>query len=323
VGFGQGPFGQGAFNYQQAQAQAYAWQQYGVGGGGVPGGQDGNGNALMNANFAINSAAWAEQQAKLASQQCDALAKSYAKTERWSRDLKITQEKAKYKSPADKKAVEYLIEEDFDLRELYSTVSAVTPDDNSLPVVTAGNCRLVEATLQGVVSHLQMRMRKRKAEEEGYKIARESTFGWKTEKIFRKDPIFDTVDYDDDSVWWQKPELSREKKQEKLQKAEREVRFQLTNKNKLQNQAFKPKGQFVRNQNFSGQAFSAYPRNDTRQCHQCKGFGHIKRFCPQGWRQRPQFQQYQRQGQQGQVPQLQYQGAAQQGQQRGGAGQGH
>ena len=77
-----------------------------------------HGNALLNANYAMNSAAWAEQKARLASQQCEALAKSYAKTERWSRDLRINQEKAKYKAPADKKAVEYLVEEDFDLREL-------------------------------------------------------------------------------------------------------------------------------------------------------------------------------------------------------------
>lgn len=110
----QGAFAQGAGNFQQAQA----WQQFGLGGAGGPGGQNVHGNALLNANYAMNSAAWAEQQARLASQQCEALAKSYAKTERWSRDLRINQEKAKYKAPADKKAVEYLVEEDFDLREL-------------------------------------------------------------------------------------------------------------------------------------------------------------------------------------------------------------
>jgi len=327
----QGAFAQGAGNFQQAQA----WQQFGLGGAGGPGGHNVNGNALLNANYALNSAAWAEAQARLASQQCEALAKSYAKTERWSRDLRINQEKAKYKAPADKKAVEYLVEEDFDLRELYSLVSSVTPDDNTLPVVTAANCRLVEATLQGVVSHLQMRMRKRKCEEESYRIARESTFGWKTEKMFRKDPIFDEGDYDDDTAWWQKPELSKEKKKEKLKNAESQVKFQMTNGRKMLNQGkFRggfqngfqnqyPKFNNNKIQSFGGQSRLPYgnARQDSRQCHQCWGVGHISRFCPQGYRPRPQFQQqYQRQGQ----LQLQQQGA-QQGQQRGGAqgGQGH
>lgn len=229
-------------------------------------------------------------------------------------------------------------------------MSSVTPDDNTLPIVTAANCGLVEATLQGVVSHLQMRMRKRKCEEESYRIARESTFGWKTEKLFRKDPIFEGGDYDDDSAWWQKPELSKEKKIEKLKNAEREVKFQMTNGRKLLNQG-KFRGGFQNGyskfntnkvQSYGGQSRLPYNQNarygvlcwvwkyflgslffrqDSRQCHQCWGVGHISRFCPQGYRQKPQYQQqFQRQGH----PQLQQQGA-QQGQQRGGAqgGQGH
>ena len=74
--------------------------------------------ARGNQNLALNAAAMADQKASLAMRTCDTLAKVQIRTERWSRDLKINQERAKYKSPADKKAVGYLIEEKFDLNEL-------------------------------------------------------------------------------------------------------------------------------------------------------------------------------------------------------------
>ena len=74
--------------------------------------------ARGNPNIALNAATMADQKASLAMQTCSTLAKVQIRTERWSRDLKINQEKAKYKSPADKKAVGYLIEEKFDLNEL-------------------------------------------------------------------------------------------------------------------------------------------------------------------------------------------------------------
>ena len=75
-------------------------------------------NVQFNANFALNAANLAEQQARLAMQNCNNLAKSFAKNERWSRDLKIKQEMVKYNPPGDKKGVKYLMEEQFDLKEL-------------------------------------------------------------------------------------------------------------------------------------------------------------------------------------------------------------
>ena len=96
---------------------------------GLPVGQGGQGQAAavlgngmnnvhMNANFAMNLAAMADHRASLAMQACGTLAKAQIKADRWSRDLKINQEKAKFKAPADKKAISYLVEEKFDLKEL-------------------------------------------------------------------------------------------------------------------------------------------------------------------------------------------------------------
>ena len=75
-------------------------------------------NVQFNANFAMNMAAIADQRAILAMQTCGTLAKAQMRADRWSRDLKINQEKAKFRAPGNKKAVSYLVEEKFYLKEL-------------------------------------------------------------------------------------------------------------------------------------------------------------------------------------------------------------
>ena len=77
-----------------------------------------------------------------------------------------------------------------DIAYFSSALSLITPADGTQPVVTAQNCRLVENALHSCVSHLEMRMRKRKVEEESYNMAIESLYGWRTEKAYRADPVF-------------------------------------------------------------------------------------------------------------------------------------
>ena len=104
------PLGQG-FAGHMNWGGAMGYGQYAVNGHGMQ-------NVQWNGYHAYNAASVAEQQARLAMQNCKDLAQRFVKTERWSRDLKIEQETSKYKSPADKKAVQYLMEEHFDLKEL-------------------------------------------------------------------------------------------------------------------------------------------------------------------------------------------------------------
>ena len=72
-----------------------------------------------NGNYAINRANYAEQQTLLVSQQLKALKVDQAASTRFTQDLKIRQEQATYRTPSDKRAVGYLVEEQFDLKELY------------------------------------------------------------------------------------------------------------------------------------------------------------------------------------------------------------
>ena len=182
-----------------------------------------------------------------------------------------------------------------------SALCAITPDDNSEPVVTVANCRQVESTLKLCVDHLQMRFRKRKSEEESYRIARESVYGWKTQQLYRKDAVFgDEDDLDFDTPWWKKPEVSKEKKLEKLKQSDREVKFQLTNRRQLQQNSFSSSQSYFQPgqiKSDSGPVRSNYGQyhpygRDTRRCNWCHVVGHIASFCPQKARQyQPQHPQ--------------------------------
>ena len=179
----------------------------------------------------------------------------------------------------------------------------ITPVDGSQPVVTAENSRLVENTLHSCVLHCQKRMKARKAEEESYRIARESVYGWKTEKVFSQNAVFEDEDFDDVSHWWQRPELSKEKKAEKMKQADREVKFQLTNnQSKFSNNNFASASQ-NQTEVHAGQSNRYFPYSrDTRRCRRCHIIGHIAESCKVSedrlqHHQRPSFS-----GQQGQGP---------------------
>ena len=194
------------------------------------------------------------------------------------------------------------MDEKLDLKELLDALNDVLPDDNSPGFITRENCAKIETTLFSVRDHVVMRQRKRREEEESYRVANESHFGWMTEKQFRKDSVF--LNDDDEEVdWWHKPELSIEKKMEKLRSAEREAKFQLSNK--------KFKHQFKERSSFKGQgsypskfnqAMAAVPgqwrprmqlgNTDTRVCHLCLNVGHVQRFCPQRMYQAPRVSPY-------------------------------
>ena len=278
-------------------------------------------SALWNSQYAFNKAAkWAKTQAQLTAQSCAALSKSMVKNERWARDLKISQEQSKFKAPGDRKAVGYLLEEGFDLKVLYDAMSLITPANNAAPVVTGINVQEVEKTLGSVVSFLQKRTRLRKVEEESYRIAREATFGWRTEKLFRRDDVFRSEDYDCDLQPWEQPELSDDKKWDRMRSSDREVKFQIANARKSDD--VHPSAHPYARQGL-GQG-----HDGGKKCFNCGLGGHLARTCfnkgrpynnqpslPSSFQHPYSHGQYQPRYQQQQPP-------AQNGQQQAGQGQG-
>ena len=186
----------------------------------------------------------------------------------------------------------YLMEEKFALNELLKVLEGILPDDNG-GFIHAGNLAIAESSLLCAKEFVSMRLRKRKAEEESYRIAKEASFGWRTEKLYRKTPVFQ--DDDSEEPWWKKPELSKEKKAEQLRAAERDVKFHLSNKKFLQQNKART---FPQNRPFfkSDQNLSAsqprpqfpYSRPDNRKCFFCNGIGHISSRCPVRFQQQTQ-----------------------------------
>ena len=190
----------------------------------------------------------------------------------------------------------YLMDEKFDMNDLLQVINFVLPDDKEKKsFITADNVAIAETSLYATREFLLMRQRKRKAEEESYRIAKEASFGWRTEKLYRKTPVFE--DDDSEEPWWKKPELSKEKKAEQMRAAEREVKFQLSNKKFIQQQqsqigAFPQNPPFNEfNQNLqTSQPRAPYPytRPDNRKCFWCHGVGHIATRCPVKFQQQSQ-----------------------------------
>ena len=100
-------------------------------------------------------------------------------------------------------------------------------------------------------------------------------------------------DDEEDLSWWHKPELSVEKKKEKMRAAERDVKFKLSNKKFLQKKQTMP---YNRNYHKSDNSFGSFqhrsrfpnPRPDSRKCNWCQGFGHIATVCPLKFHQHQQ-----------------------------------
>jgi hypothetical protein len=145
-----------------------------------------------------------------------------------------------------------------------------------------------------------------------------------TEKKFRKDPILIEENLDDDSMWYQKPELSKVKKLEKLLTAERDVKFEMTNMRKFQQEQFGPGGavkfgyqarqqhqnhfyhQQHQNQYYFQSRQMPYGRQTPRKCNACGVIGHISRYCTVKAQQR-NFVPSDRVRQQGRLGQIQTQ----------------
>ena len=206
----------------------------------------------------------------------------------------IKQEQDTYKSPSDKRAVGYLLEEQFDLKELYNALDAITPEDGSKPVVTAQNVSVIENTLSICVSHLQKRIRARRAEEEAYKVSRDSVYGWKAVKEFERGGLFDDEEFGSETPIWQKPDLSMDKKLEKMKQADREAKFKISNQFKSGRPSFTFEGQSD-SQAFKPNRPYSFPHRDTRICRRCHAPGHIASFCPASTGRHPP--QHQRPGQ--------------------------
>ena len=67
-----------------------------------------------------------------------------------------------------------------------------------------------------------MRSRKNSREVEAYSVANKSQYGWMTEKFYRQGELFEK---ESDDVWYEKDDLTTDKKLSMLRNAEREAKY--------------------------------------------------------------------------------------------------
>ena len=224
---------------------------------------------------------------------------------RFSREMMIEQAKSKFKAPADKRAIGYLMEEEFDLKELIDGLGWVVGENNTLLAVE-GNADAYKKFAQLALTSVNMRARKNGKEIEAYHVANNSQYGWSTEKFYNQADTFKKVS---DTPWYEEDELPVEKKLTKLRAAEKEAKH-----HKLEREREDPDRRGVKRSRWStapatvssqesaalqfgssqlmfphqpsGAAVPGYHpqplhlQRSTFQCFNCLEFGHIKKNCP-------------------------------------------
>ena len=157
--------------------------------------------------------ALAEQQRKYAQQ--------FKQSTLFSRNIKVDQMKATFKNPADKRAIGYLVDEEFDWKDFRIALSEITEDDQLLDV---NNHREKFRNFgEFCLKFANMRSRKNSREMEAYQVANRSQYGWMTEKFYRQGELFAK----DSDVWYENDELTADKKLSMLRNAEREAKYAL------------------------------------------------------------------------------------------------
>ena len=54
-------------------------------------------------------------------------------------------------------------------------------------------------------------------------------YDWKAVQEYKRDGLFDDSEFGDDTPAWQKPDLSKETKLERMKQADREAKFKISN----------------------------------------------------------------------------------------------
>ena len=207
----------------------------------------------------------------------------------FNRNLRLEQIKASVKSPADKRAVSYLADEEFDWNDFFSALNDIVTQDNNLLEVK-GNEERYHGFATFCVSFANMRKRKNLKESEAYKVASRSQYGWLTEKYFRQGELFESTE--SGQKWYEKEEISAEKKLALYRSAEREAKFAQQRKAQFERKRKPTRWGPVRsNPPTTLNSDSAFVSNQLRfppvpsqqnqvQCFGCGETGHIRRNCP-------------------------------------------
>ena len=196
----------------------------------------------------------------------------------------------------------FLVNEQFEITDDFMRVIWEAALDEEI----ADNLQEIAQFLKRNLSFLNKRDRCVRYELEVYNMSIKTPGGWLTEKKFREDSIF--LQGSEKANWWEEPELSVEKKYEKLRKAEADVKREVA----LKKVFYKKPLKFPYNSQGSQRRFTRWdqgpqssatwsnsgnvvskspsynlPKDNLKQsgqqgpnCYHCGETGHIQRNCP-------------------------------------------
>ena len=223
-----------------------------------------------------------------------------------SRKMLIDQQKLKFKSPADKRAVSFMLDIQFDVEDHYEAFKKLLDDEGNLKDIV-GNKAAVEGFLKQVPTFGNKMHRKLSRELEAYNLANSSRFGWATEKFFRQEELFANSRglADEKKKWFEVNDLSEEEKVKKMHRAERQASLNLKQKKQssskfdelqrgMKRSRWGPANEAATsssgassssaNPNYSGGYAPAQlyhpPSNKGPLCFNCHTFGHMRKNCP-------------------------------------------
>ena len=137
------------------------------------------------------------------------------------RQNQIANDVRKFKAPAAKKAMSFLLDSRKDWDDCSKLFSSLLDDAGNLIAVDEDSKDKVEAFLRSFKQFKTKRVRKTEREIESYEIANSSTHGWLTVKCWNQQNMFDSGLTPGSSKWYDSPEQPPAKKAKRLFEAER------------------------------------------------------------------------------------------------------
>ena len=139
-----------------------------------------------------------------------------------SRRMEMQEELREFNGPADRRAVRFIKDSQFDMIDFKEQLAKVLQEDGQTVKEGDAGKESIQSFMVFLQSWIKMRKRKSAAELEAYNVAKRAIGGWETEKIFNesRNNFFSSSK---EREWWKQEDDSPAEKEKRFRAAERIV----------------------------------------------------------------------------------------------------